>query len=249
MTWPDALLLLAAGIGAGLAGSIAGLASLFSYPALLAIGLAPLTANVTNSIALVFSSVGSVASARSELRHENRRRLGGLIAVSIAGGLTGGLLLILLPAAAFEAVVPVLIAFASLAVLLPRRRTAETHADEHPRWLIVAVFGIGLYGGYFGAAAGTLLLAVLLIATVNTFAGCNAVKNIVLGAANGTAAILFALTTHVDWAAVPPLAAGSLIGGWIGPIVVRHAPVQPLRWLIALAGVGLAVKLGIQEYG
>jgi uncharacterized membrane protein YfcA len=241
VTWPTMSLLFAAGIAAGLTGSIAGLASLFSYPALLAAGLTPLAANVTNTVALTFNTVGTVLGSRPELRGQDRGRLvhHGLIAIS--GGLTGGLLLVLTPPSAFKAVVPVLIALGSVVILLPRRPVA--HLDRPPRWLPPAVFAIGLYGGYFGAAAGVLLLAVLLRATVDSLAVANAWKNLILGLANGAAAVLFALTAPVHWAAVPPLALGLLVGGSIGPAVVRRSPVRVLRWVIALAGLGLAVKL------
>lgn len=252
MTWPDVLLLGAAGIGAGLSGSIAGIASLFSYPALLATGLAPVPATVTNSVALVFSTVGSVLGSRPELGVQHRRRLALLAATTAAGGLAGGLLLKLTPAATFEDVVPILIGLAALGVLAPRPRarttTAGAHPDADPAWLFPAAFAVAIYCGYFGAASGTLLLALYLLATADTFAGCNAVKNLTLGAANGAAAVLFVFTAPVHWISVLPLAAGTLVGGRLGPVVVRHSPVRPLRWVIALLGLGLAVRLGWQAY-
>ena len=122
------------------------------------------------------------------------------------------------------------------------------HPDADPAWLFPAAFAVAIYCGYFGAASGTLLLALYLLATADTFAGCNAVKNLTLGTANGTAAVLFAFSAPVHWISVLPLAAGTLIGGRLGPVVVRHAPVRPLRWVIALAGLGLAVRLGFQAY-
>lgn len=238
-----------AGIGAGLTGSIAGLASLFSYPALLAVGLAPLTANVTNSVALVFSSLGAVLGSGPELRGRDRRRTTRHLLVATAGGLTGGLLLVLTPASAFEKVVPVLIGLGAVTVLLPRRAPGhDGHPATDPRWLLPAIFGVGIYSGYFGAAAGVLLLAVYLAASSDTLPVCNAMKNLVLGVSNGIAAVLFVLTTHIDWIAVPALALGLLVGGLAGATVVRRAPVRPLRWLIALAGAGLAIRLGLQQY-
>jgi uncharacterized membrane protein YfcA len=253
VTWPHALLLFAAGIGAGLSGSVAGLASLFSYPALLATGLAPVPATVTNTVALVFSTVGSVLGSRPELRVQNRRRLANLVATTLVGGLAGSLLQLFTPADTFERVVPVLIALAALAVLAPRPRAHATadgavHPTADPAWLFPAAFGVSLYCGYFGAGSGTMLLALYLLATADTFAGCNAVKNLTLGTANAAAAVLFAVTAPVHWLSVLPLAAGTLIGGRIGPVVVRHAPVRPLRWVIALAGLGLAVQLGVHAY-
>ena len=249
MSWPAVLLLFAAGIGAGLAGSIAGLASLFSYPALLAVGLSPLTANVTNTVALVFSTIGSVTGARTELRELNRRRTTRHLMVATAGGLAGGLLLILSPAGSFEKVVPVLISLGAVSVLLPRRAAGhDGHPAPEPRWLLPAIFVVGIYSGYFGAAAGVLLLAVYLAATSDRLPVCNTLKNLVLGVSNGIAAALFVLTTHIDWIAVPALALGLLIGGIVGARIVRHAPVRPLRLLVALAGAGLAIRLGIQQY-
>ncbi len=248
--WSAGLVLLA-GIGSGLAGSIAGLASLISYPALLAVGLAPVTANVTNTVALVFSSVGSVAGSRPELTGQGPdvRRLG---PAGVLGGIAGGVLLLLTPRGSFQLVVPWLIGLGSLAILLPRREPRP--ADDGPhridsRLVLAGVFVVGIYGGYFGAAAGVLLLALILAAKPDTLARCNALKNVVLGLANLVAAVVFAVFGSVNWIAAAPLAVGLLIGGRIGPIVVRHSPARALRVVIALAGVGLAVYLGLDAYG
>jgi uncharacterized membrane protein YfcA len=245
---PEFLLLVAAGIGGGLSGSIAGLASLFSYPALLAVGLPPLTANVTNTVALVFSSAGSVTGSLPELRGQSRTRLRNLCLAGITGGVVGSVLLISTPPDTFERVVPVLIALASLGVLLPRRRVGDTAAAGDPRWLPLAMFGISIYGGYFGAAAGVLMLAILLLSTSDTLAACNATKNLILGVANGVAAIFFVIASDVRWTAVLPLALGLFIGARTGPAVVRRAPARPLRLIIAVAGLGLAIRLGLQAY-
>jgi uncharacterized membrane protein YfcA len=244
-----ALLLVLAGVGAGLSGSIAGLASLVSYPALLAFGLAPVTANVTNTVALVFSSAGSVAGSRPELRGQ-RARVRHLGVVAIAGGIVGGVLLLLTPRDSFERVVPWLIGLGSLTILWPRRPMPQPDVAHPPasRLLVVGVFLIGIYGGYFGAAAGVLMVALLLIATPETLARLNALKNVLLGLANAVAAIIFAVFGPVHWVAVIPLAAGLLVGARVGPIVVRHSPARALRVLIALAGVGLAIHLGLDAY-
>lgn len=245
----QALLLVLAGVGSGLAGSIAGLASLVSYPALLAVGLAPVTANVTNTVALVFSSVGSVSGSRPEL-HGQRTRVRELGVVAALGGAVGGALLLLTPRDSFERVVPWLIGLGSLAILWPRRPTPHPDDPSLPasRFLIVGIFAIGVYGGYFGAGAGVLMIALLLVATPDTLARSNALKNLLLGLANLVAAVIFAVFGPVHWIAALPLAAGLLIGGRIGPIVVRHSPTQVLRVLIALAGVGLAIHLGLDVY-
>jgi uncharacterized membrane protein YfcA len=245
----NSLWLLLAGFGGGVSGSVAGLASLVSYPALLAVGLPPVTANVSNTVALVCSSIGSVSGSRPELRGQasQARRLG---AIAIAGGATGGALLLATPSSAFKLVVPWLIGLASLAILIRRNPSRRPQVDNHgPRWTLSGgVYLIAVYGGYFGAAAGVLLLALLLFSTKDSLARTNAMKNVLLGLANVVAAVAFVLFGPVRWSAVLPLAAGFLVGGRLGPIIVRKAPAAPLRVLIACAGVTLAVHLGLDAY-
>jgi uncharacterized membrane protein YfcA len=238
-----------AGFGAGLTGSIAGLASLISYPALLAVGLAPVTANVTNTVALVFSSVGAFTGSRPELAGQ-RSRIRRLGVISIAGGIVGGVLLLVTPADAFERIVPWLVGLGSLTILTVRRPTALIDAPHKPdsAVFVVSVFLIGVYSGYFGAAAGVLLLALLLFATSDTLARCNALKNIVLGLSNGVAALIFVVFGSVSWQAAVPMAIGLFIGGRLGPLAVRHSPARLLRIVIAIAGLGLAIHLGLDAY-
>ncbi|MFI1990737.1 sulfite exporter TauE/SafE family protein [Actinoplanes sp. NPDC020271] len=235
-------LLLLGGVGSGLTGTIAGLASLVSYPVLLAAGIPPVAASMTNTVALLAAPVGTVGGARHELRGQGARiaRAGVICAV---GGITGGVLLKSTPSDAFEVIVPFLIILGALALLF---REGLRDWYTRPGWrppLAVAIFLIGIYGGYFGAAAGVLLLAAMAVAAVESFAVTNAVKTVVLGAANLSAAILYALTGPVHWAAAALLGAGCLIGSWIGPAVVRRSPERPLRIAIAVAAVGLAVYL------
>ncbi|GAA3386983.1 sulfite exporter TauE/SafE family protein [Cryptosporangium minutisporangium] len=240
-------LLLLAGFGAGLAGTIAGLASLVSYPALLAAGLPPVSANVTNTVALLFNSFGAVLGSRPEL-HGHWRRALELAGVSTLGGAVGGALLLWTPSDAFEKIVPLLIGLASIAILV--RRPGEVRAPEkRPGWpTLLAIFLIGIYGGYFGAAAGVLMLAVLLAIGTGTLARAGAYRNVVLGAANGIAALGFVAFGPVVWSAALPLAVGFFVGGRLGPVVVRHSPADALRAVIAVAGVGLAVYLGLDAY-
>ncbi len=251
MTALRALALLLAGIGGGLCGSIAGLASLVSYPVLLAIGLPPVTANVTNTVSLVFSSTGSIIGSRPELKGQ-RGRVRQLAIAGLVGGAAGGALLLVTPADSFEVVVPWLIALASIAIMV-RRRPTEGTAPELGQpvgpGVVAAVGLVAVYGGYFGAGAGVLLLSLLLFATHESLPRSNAVKNVVLGLANGIAAVAFAFFGPVRWLVVLPLGAGFLIGGRLGPIVVRRAPSDALRRLIAIAGMGLAIKLLVNRYG
>jgi uncharacterized membrane protein YfcA len=246
--------LVLAGVGAGLTGSIAGLASLISYPALLATGIPPVTANVTNTVALVLNSVGSVSASRPELTGM-RRRLRPLALAAVLGGAVGAVLLLLTPEGAFERLVPILIAGASAAILVqgpPREPAAD--GDRHrvghddPWWLVPGTFAVGIYGGYFGAAAGVLLLAVFLLGTGEPLPRGNAMKNVILGAANAVAALGYVAFASVAWSAALPLAIGCLIGGRIGPTVVRRSPQGALRRIIAIAGLGLALYLATKAY-
>lgn len=260
--WGTALLLLAGGLGAGLSGSMAGLASLFSYPALLAAGLPAVAANVTNTVALTFTSLGSAAGSRPELvgQWPTIRHLGLLTAL---GGAVGAGLLLVTPPGAFEKVVPVLVALAALALLFqPQIRAAvlraaadsagdsagDTDAVEGggrragPR-VLTGMLAVAVYGGYFGAAAGVMMLALLLVALPVSLLQGNAIKNVLLGVANAVAAVGFALFAPVVWWAVLPLAAGALVGSRLGPVAARHLPPTLLRVGTALAGLGLATVL------
>ena len=243
-------LLLLAGAAAGLVGSVAGLASLISYPALLAVGLGPVQANVTNTVALCWSSVGSALGSRVELTGQ-ARRLGPLMVAAALGGLAGGGLLLLTPADAFEQVVPWLIALASVLLLVaPAPDELAVHAPGRAGPLLVVGVGlIGIYGGYFGAAAGVMVLAVLLLSTRDTTVRAIAAKNVLLGVANGVAALSFVLLGPVDWASVLPMAVGFFAGGRAGPAVARRAPARLLRVLVGLSGLGLAGYLALQTYG
>jgi uncharacterized protein len=249
-------LLMLAGIGAGLIGSVAGLASLVSYPALLATGIPPITANVTNTVSLVLTGVGSVSASRPELRGHGRR-LVPLAVAGVLGGVTGAVLLLLTPSSAFERIVPFLIGGAALAIFVSKPPAVLAlegalhhagHPHQDPRWLPLGTFAVAIYGGYFGAAAGVLMLAMFLLSTGEGLPRGNAFRNVVLGVANGVAAIGFILFTSVAWSAVIPLATGCFLGSLVGPRVVRRAPQTLLRRLIAIAGLGLAIHLGIQAY-
>jgi uncharacterized protein len=253
MTVGEVVLLVLAGIGGGFTGSIAGLASVATYPALLLIGLPPVTANVTNTVALVFNGVGSVLGSRPELAGQTAW-IKRVIPIAVAGGAVGAALLLCTPAEGFENVVPVLLAFASVAILLPRSRQREARVANHRDHRVKvaaeagAIFLITIYGGYFGAAAGVLLLALLLRTGGASLPHANAAKNVILGVANAVAAVAFIAVAPVYWPAVVPLGAGCLIGSRLGPVVVRHARAAPLRFLIGAAGVALAIKLALDTY-
>jgi uncharacterized membrane protein YfcA len=237
------------GVGSGLTGSMAGLASLISYPTLLAVGLSPIAANVTNTVALFANTAGAGANSRHELRGQGRRvvRLG---AIAVLGGSTGAVLLLNTPSSAFERIVPWLIALASL-LLLARPLVLRAHrtvgGDRHPV-LVIGMFMAAVYAGYFGAAAGVLMLALLSAVTTESHARVNALKNVVLGLGNATAAIGFAVLGPVSWTAAIPLAVGFFGGGLLGPRIVRRLPGTVLRVAIGLLGLALAVRLGYSAY-
>ena len=244
------VLLLAAGVVAGVAGSVAGLASLVSYPALLAVGLPALTANVTNTVSLVLYTVSALTFSRPELVGQSRR-LRRLTLVTGVGGAAGAALLLSTPERVFESLVPLLIGGAALVLLLQPgiRRLARGRLDERSPALLAGVFAVGMYGGYFGAAAGVVLLALLTVSVAEPLARLVAARNVSLGLANLVAAVSFALFGPVRWAAAAPLAAGFLVGGGLGPGLVRRLPGDRLRVAIALLALGLAVKLGFDTFG
>ena len=257
MTPADLLVLALTGIAAGIVSTVAALASLVSYPVLLALGLPPLVANVTNTVSLCFTGVGAAAGSRPELAGQGGRvrRLGLVVAL---GGAAGAAILLLSPARTFEVVAPVLIGGASLVLLVQPSPTpaagpataaaAAAPARDRSKPRLATLFLVAVYVGYFGAAGGILLLAVLVPMLSQSLARTNAVKNVLTGVANGVAALGFAAFGPVRWVAVVPLGVGFLVGGWIGPKLVRRIPGRLLQVLIALAGIGLAVRLGLSAY-
>jgi uncharacterized membrane protein YfcA len=249
VSWWHAALLFAAGIGGGLCGSIAGLASLTTYPALLLVGLPPVAANVTNTVALVFNGVGSVSGSLPELRGQ-RSALKRLIPMAILGGAGGAALLLSIPAEGFENVVPVLLGTSAVLIALPQRDKVAEAQRTLIRTVLesVALLAICLYGGFFGAAAGVMMLALFLRTGSASLARANATKNVVLGVANGVAALIFIAFAPIQWLAVVPLGLGCLLGSRLGPLIVRRAPATPLRLMIAVAGLALAIKLGFDTY-
>jgi uncharacterized membrane protein YfcA len=245
----EVMVLAGAGVLAGVASTVAALASVVSYPVLLAIGLSPVSANVTNTVALVFTAAGAAAGSRPELSGQGTRVLRfGL--VTMAGGTAGAALLLLSPPRAFEVAAPCLIGTAALLLIVQPRIAGLTARPGGERSLVLraAMFGVAVYIGYFGAAGGILMLTVLTAMLELPLARINAVKNVVSGLANAAAAVGFALFGPVQWAVAAPLAVGFLIGGWIGPALVRRLPAGALRVFIGICGLVLAVILGARTY-
>jgi uncharacterized membrane protein YfcA len=242
--WSTIGLLVLAGVGTGVIGYSAGLASLISYPSLLAAGLPPLLANVSNTVALTCAALGGLATAGPELRPQRARVIRFALAGSI-GGVAGAVLLLSTPADAFERLVPWLVALASIALLARPwlRRVRLPGLTEHHVGVFLFIAAIAIYGGYFGAAAGVFLLATFGAVLDDPYPMVNALKSVVLGSANISASVVFVLFADVEWTAVVPLAVGCLLGSAVSPPLVRRLPEALLRVAVGLAGLALAADL------
>jgi uncharacterized protein len=277
----QALAIFAAGLAAGTINTVVGSGTLITFPTLLAFGYPPVLANVSNNVGLVPGVASGVHGYRAELEGQRRRiiRLG---SASACGGLVGAILLLVLPAGAFKAIVPALIGVAVVMVIIqPRladwvtrrqlaRSAARAGAVDSPEplgagttavgvlqatdvsrqggaaggpvlWFLV--FCAGVYGGYFGAAQGVLLIGMLGIAFSDGLQRINAVKNVLAGLVNGVAAVMFIALTHIDWGVAGLIAAGSIIGGQFGARIGRRLPPWALRLVIVCVGVAALVKL------
>lgn len=240
----DVAVLLVAGVVAGVVGTAGGITSLVSYPALLAAGVPARAADVVNVVALVVCWPGAALASRPEL--EGRAQwLGRWSWVPALGGMTGAVLLILTPASAFERVVPFLVAGASLVLLVQPKLSARAgHRTNGNRPLLFGgLLSVSTYNGYFGAGAGVMTLALMLLTVDDHLARANALKNMLVGAATLASAAVLALWGSVEWTAAAPLAVGLFAGSMLGPRVARRLPAGLLRWLVALVGAGLAVWL------
>jgi hypothetical protein len=246
----EAIGILAAGLAAGTINTIVGSGSLITFPTLLAFGYAPVVANVSNPVGLVPGSLSGAIGYRRELAGQRGRaiRLG---MAALAGGLTGGLLLLALPASAFERIVPILILGAvALMAIQPRlsRAMGERRAagQEHTLPLVVTIYLTGIYGGYFGAAQGVIMMALLSTFLPEDLQRLNALKNVLAVLINGVAAVLFIAAAPVAWPAAILIAVGAIAGGQVGALVGRRLPASTLRLAIIVLGtfVGLRLLIG-----
>lgn len=251
MSITDFCIILVAGMAAGTINTVVGSGSLITFPTLVALGYPPLLANVSNNIGLVPGSVSGVYGYRRELVGQ-RARLRRLVPASLLGGLTGSTLLLLLPSTVFQKVVVVLIAIALVLVILQptlSQRVAARRASGVPRHhdvtagLLALVFATGVYGGYFGAAQGIILIATLGIFLDDDLQRLNATKNVLAMTVNAVASIIFIARTDVDWKVVAAIAIGSTIGGQIGARVGRRLNPKVLRGVIVLVGLTALVRL------
>jgi uncharacterized protein len=240
-----ALALLGAGIIAGLVGTAGGITSLVSYPALLAVGIPALAANVANLVAAAACWPGAALASQPELTGEGSwlRRSSPVAAL---GGALGSALLLFTPAGIFTRVVPFLVLAGSLALLVqpPLSARRQRRPEPHARLgLPIGLIVLSVYGGYFGAGSGVMILALLLFTTDSELAKANALKNMLVGAGVVMSVITFAAFGSVDWTAVAPLSVGMFVGSMLGPRVIRRMPAAVMRWLIALLGISLAIQL------
>jgi uncharacterized protein len=282
----QALAIFAAGLAAGTINTVVGSGTLITFPTLLAFGYPPVLANVSNNVGLVPGVASGVHGYRAELAGQ-RRRLIRLGSASLCGGLVGAILLLVLPAGAFKAIVPALIGIALLMVVFQPRLakwvasrqrgqaapagdsdgggtggtagapgtggltavgvvapvSQDTALQVGGPVMWVLVFLSGVYGGYFGAAQGVLLLGLMGVAFTDSMQRINGVKNVLAGLVNGIAAVVFVLATHIDWGAAGLIAAGAILGGQIGARIGRKLPPWGLRVLIICVGVAALVKL------
>jgi len=237
-----------AGLFAGGINTVVGSGTLITFPVLLAVGYPPVVANVSNSLGLVPGSVTGAIGYRRELKGQGGRLLRFGI-VTVIGAVCGALLLLSLPAGAFEAVVPVLIVVALVLVLLQpliARKLAERSSDRHPHGgvpLLLGVFACAVYGGYFGAAQGVILIALMGILMDETLQRLNAVKNVFTATANLVSGVVFVFAADVDWLVVALLASGSIVGGVIGARIGRRLRPFWLRACIVVVGTVAIVQL------
>lgn len=248
----EAVAILVAGLGAGTINTIVGSGTLITFPVLLAFGLPPVTANVSNTLGLVPGALSGAFGYRRELAGQ-RGRLLRLGTVALAGGLSGAILLLALPSKAFDTIVPVLIGLAlvlvvaqpklSAAIRARRERNGTTPHPDGGLALLVGLLFASTYGGYFGAAQGVIYLSLMGLLLNEDLQRINALKNVLAAVVNGVAAVFFLFVATFDWTAVTLIAVGSTLGGLIGAKVGRRLPPTALRAVIVLVGLLAIVQL------
>lgn len=252
MSLTGGLAVLAAGLMAGAINVIVGSGSLVTFPTLLAVGFSPILANVTNTVGLVPGSLSGVTAYRRELQGQRARALR-LGCASVLGGLSGAALLLALPGTVFRRAVPVLIVIACvLMAVRPQVGRWLTKRGERPEHgglpLLASVFATGVYGGYFGAAQGVILISLLAIFIDDDLQRLNGVKNVLTLLTNGAAAVLFVVASHVYWEAAGLIAAGSVVGGQVGGVVGRRLSPVALRIIVVVVGLVVASLLFVKYW-
>jgi uncharacterized membrane protein YfcA len=247
MTWFDIGLLLGAALLGGAMNAVAGGGSFFSFPALLLVGIAPVSANATNAVALWPASIASMGAYRRELAQQ-QQPLRLMSALSLAGGAIGALLLLRTSDIAFSRLIPYLLLFATVLFAgssqITRwvRRGASGHLQHrHGVFTLMVQFVIAIYGGFFGAGLGIMLLASLALLGLNNIHEMNAVKVLLSTLIAGVAVLLFALAGAVNWPAALVMVAGSIAGGYGGAALARRLDPRRVRWFVITVGVVLTL--------
>lgn len=243
----EMLAIVLAGAGAGMINTVVGSGTLITFPVLLAVGYPPVVANVANNVGLVPGSASGVIGYRRELTGQ-WRRVARLAVASLLGGVLGAVLLLTLPPEAFEAIVPAFILIALVLIVfqprigrwLAERRPPSAHAGP---WLLGGIFVAGVYGGYFGAAQGILLLALLGLSLPDDLHRINAIKNVLAGLVNLVAAIVFVIAVDVEWLAAGLIALGAVGGAQLGARYGRRLSPTALRVVIVIVGTVAVVRL------
>jgi uncharacterized membrane protein YfcA len=245
----ELLAVAAAGAAAGASNSIAGAGSLITFPTMVALGLPPLSANVTNTVGIVPGYVGGILGY-SDLLRQQGERLARFLAPMLLGAVAGTAALLLTSDNAFEAIVPVLIAASCLLLLFqPRLTRTLSHAgNERSPYLTAGILFCGAYGAYFGSAVSILLFAILALFVTDTLQHLNGLKILLVGCANLLAAVVYAFFAPVEWRYVAVLMVSSLFGGRIGAHYARRVPSDPLRISIAAVGLVVAVVLALRAF-
>jgi uncharacterized membrane protein YfcA len=247
VSWWELLLVALAGSGAGLINAVVGTGTLITFPTLLALGVPPVLANVSNSIGLAPGSLSAALASKPDLVGQRARIIRYGIA-SLLGSIVGAVLLLWLPPSAFKAIVPVLIALGCVLVIIGpwltrriaarRERLGVTEVSAvGPPWLFVAIIFTGMYGGYFGAAQGVLVMAIMGVAVAETLPRINGLKNVLVMIANAVAGVVFVIISEVDWWIVLALAVGSVLGAQVGARVGRKLP--PIVYRVVIVSVGV----------
>jgi len=243
----EAIAILVAGVWAGTINTVVGSGTLVTFPVLLAFGYAPVVANVSNTIGLVPGSLSGAIGYRRELRGQ-RDRLLRFGAMSLLGGITGAVLLLVLPPSAFKSIVPFFIVIALVLIVVQPRLGGwlarhRPHGSEHHAGLLAGIFAAGVYGGYFGAAQGIILIALLALAVNDDLQRLNGLKNVLAGVVNLVAGVIFVVVADVAWGPVALIACGSIVGGQLGARYGRRLSPGALRLVIVVVGVFAIVRL------
>ena len=237
-----------AAFAAGAMNSVAGGGSFLSFPALLLAGVAPISANATNNAAMWVGTLGSARGYREEVA-EHRALLLPVVCASVAGSLIGALLLLATPPSLFVRIIPWLLLFATiLFAASPRPAPGANAAPRHAPWQVAAQFAVAIYGGYFGAGMGILMLALLAFSGLPSLNAQNAIKNVLAVAINGIALVPFAIARIVDWRFAVPMALIALLGGYFGARFFRRVP-QPLsRALVVVIGAAMTTVFFVKTF-